>query len=269
MLSHESVARQKGKKHTQTHTHTMLHSARRHLLCRPRLLWQSGLGAARFQSSLRAPANEPLAEGQIDEWLEAINELKAEFSAKDYLPETSLAPPGQSKIDLLHGAHAEAKTRPTTEQLEQWEALKSVPIPPRRDPTLEHITNMIMRHGKKEKAQSMLSKALYLVYCQTRQDPIQALEKALDELAPLMLTKTFNTGVAKASVIPVPLNKRQRNRIAWNWIVQSANQRVSSDFAVRLGEELIAISKGTSSAFDKRDQIHKTAIAHRAYIQLK
>lgn len=81
------------------------------------------------------------------------------------------------------------------------------------------------------------------MYCQTRQDPIQALEKSLDELAPLMMTKTFNTGVAKASVIPVPLNKRQRNRIAWNWIVQSANQRVSSDFAVRLGEELTAIAK--------------------------
>ncbi|EJS43085.1 rsm7p [Saccharomyces arboricola H-6] len=249
----------------------MLHSARRYMLCKPRLLWcGSSRCAARFQSSLRAPpANEPMAEDQIDEWLGAINELKAEFSSKEYLPETSLAPPGQSKVDLLQDSQAVSKIRPTAEQLEQWEALKSVPIPSRHNATLEHITNMIMRHGKKEKARSILSKALYLVYCQTRQDPIQALEKSLDELAPLMLTKTFNTGVAKASVIPVPLNKRQRNRIAWNWIVQSADQRVSSDFAVRLGEELIAITKGTSSAFDKRDQIHKTAIAHRAYIQLK
>ncbi|CAI4044008.1 mitochondrial 37S ribosomal protein uS7m SKDI_10G3140 [Saccharomyces kudriavzevii IFO 1802] len=248
----------------------MLCAARRYMLFRPRLLWQSGSGAARFQSSLRTPSSsEGLAEDEVDEWLEAIKELRAEFSAGDYLPETSLAPPGQSKVDLLQGPQAGSQARPTAEQLAQWEALKSVPIPPRNNSTLDHITNMIMRHGKKEKAQSILSKALYLVFCQTRQDPIQALEKSLDELAPLMLTKTFNTGVAKASVIPVPLNKRQRNRIAWNWIVQSANQRVSSDFAVRLGEELVAISRGTSSAFDKRDQIHKTAIAHRAYIQLK
>ena len=239
------------------------------MLFRPRLLCQSRPWTARFQSSVRTPASEPLEDAQIDEWLQAIDELKTEFSAKDYLPETSLAPPGQSKVDLLRGSQADTKLIPTAEQLEQWEALKSVPIPPRKNATLDHVTNMIMRHGKKEKAQSILSKALYLVYCQTRQDPIQALEKSLDELAPLMLTKTFNTGVAKASVIPVPLNKRQRNRIAWNWIVQSANQRVSSDFAVRLGEELTAITKGTSSAFEKRDQIHKTAIAHRAYIQLK
>lgn len=247
----------------------MLHCARRYMLVRPRLLWQSGTCVARFQSSVRTPASEPSAEKGVDEWLEAINELREEFSAKECLPETSLAPPGQSKVDLLQGSQAGSKIKPTAEQLAQWEALKSVPIPPRKNATLDHITNMIMRHGKKEKAQTILSRALYLVYCQTRQDPIQALEKSLDELAPLMMTKTFNTGVAKASVIPVPLNKRQRNRIAWNWIVQSANQRVSSDFAVRLGEELTAIAKGTSSAFEKRDQIHKTAIAHRAYIQLK
>ena len=106
---------------------------------------------------------------------------------------------------------------------------------------------------------------LYLVYCQTRQDPIQALEKSLDELAPLMITKTFNTGVAKASVIPVPLNKRQRNRIAWNWIVQSANQRVSGDFAVRLGEELTAITKGTSSAFETVSYTHLDVYKRQPY----
>ena len=55
------------------------------MLFRPRLLCQSGPWAARFQSSVRTPASEPLAENQVDEWLEAINELREEFSAKDYL----------------------------------------------------------------------------------------------------------------------------------------------------------------------------------------
>ena len=56
-----------------------------------------------FQSSVRTPASEPSAEKGVDEWLEAINELREEFSAKEYLPETSLAPPGQSKVDSLTG----------------------------------------------------------------------------------------------------------------------------------------------------------------------
>lgn len=84
----------------------MLHCARRYMLVRPRLLWQSGTCVARFQSSVRTPASEPSAEKGVDEWLEAINELREEFSAKEYLPETSLAPPGQSKVDLLQGSQA-------------------------------------------------------------------------------------------------------------------------------------------------------------------
>ena len=62
----------------------MLHCARRYMLVRPRLLWQSGTCVARFQSSVRTPASEPSAEKGVDEWLEAINELREEFSAKEY-----------------------------------------------------------------------------------------------------------------------------------------------------------------------------------------
>ncbi|CDF90285.1 related to 37S ribosomal protein S7,mitochondrial [Zygosaccharomyces bailii ISA1307] len=211
-----------------------------------------------------------LSDEKVEEWLEAIKSLKAEFSEQDFLPETSLAPPGQSRIDMIHEiASSETKFEPTAEQIAQMESLKDVPVPQRRDPVVEHVVNMIMRHGKKQRAEKILSRALYLVFCQTRQDPVELMKKSLDDLAPLMMVKTFNTGVAKAAVIPVPLNQKQRNRIAWKWIVEGANKRASCDFAVRLGEELVAVYKGKSTGFDKRDQMHKTAIAHRAYIKLK
>lgn len=211
-----------------------------------------------------------LPDTEINSWLEAIESLRSEFTEQPYLPESSLAGPGQSKVNLLEEALNAKKTfEPSEEQIAEWEVLKTVPLPGRQDETLQHVTNMIMRHGKKQRAEKTLSRALYLVFCYTRQDPIQLLKKALDDLAPMMVVKTFKTGVAKAAVIPVPLNARQRNRMAWKWIMEGANKRVSSDFAVRLGEELISVFKGNSSGFDKRDQMHKTAIAHRAYIKLK
>lgn len=225
----------------------------------------------RLQSTESKPqeSNE-FSDEKIDEWLEAIKSLRAEFSEQEFLPETSLAPPGQTRIDIIGDVMAaNKKFEPTKQQMEEWERLKDVPIPQRKDPILQHVTNMVMRHGKKQRAEKILSRALYLVFCQTRQDPVEVLKKALDDLAPLMMVRTFNTGVAKAAVIPVPLNQRQRNRIAWKWIVEGADKRASSDFAVRLGEELMSVYKGNSSGYDKRDQIHKTAIAHRSYIRLK
>lgn len=212
-----------------------------------------------------------LSDEQVDEWLKVIQSLEEEFSQQEYNPATSLAPGNQSKINIMDKAMEmnKVKFEPTQEQVEEWEKLKKVPIAQRKDEVLEHVTNMIMRHGKKERAQKALSRALYIVYCQTRTDPVKVLKDALDVLAPLMVIKTFKTGVAKATVVPVPLNQRQRYRLAWKWIVEGSSKRSSSDFSVRLGEELVSVFKGNSSGFEKRDSIHKTAIAHRAYINLK
>ncbi|SCU77646.1 LAME_0A01794g1_1 [Lachancea meyersii CBS 8951] len=241
----------------------------------PRVALQKTMPSAQSQSQSQetteiTAANGELSDKEVDSWLEAIESLRSEFTEQQYMPETSLVGPGQTKINLLEEALNAKKTfEPSAEQAAEWEELKKVPLPKRKDETVQHVVNMIMRHGKKQRAEKTLSRALYLVYCSTRQDPVDVLKKALDDLAPLMVVKTFKTGVAKAAVIPVPLNSRQRHRIAWKWISEGANKRTSSDLSVRLGEELISVYKGNSSGFDKRDQMHKTAIAHRAYIKLR
>lgn len=214
----------------------------------------------KFHSTV-ANKSQSLSDEEINEWLQTIR--KARLNLRQNGLDNSLLQ--EETIDI----NGKEEYIPTEEQIKEYEALKDLPLPPRKDPVLEHVTNMIMRHGKKQVAERIISRALHLVYCQTRKDPVELLKKSLDEMAPLMVVKTFSTKVAKSAVIPVPLNQRQRNRIAWKWIVEGANKRVSSDFAVRLGEELVAVSKGIGSGFDKRDQIHKMAIAHRAYIKLK
>ncbi|KAH3902501.1 related to 37S ribosomal protein S7, mitochondrial [Saccharomycodes ludwigii] len=230
----------------------------------------------RYQST-KTPANvdksQELDDATIDNWLEAIASLKKEFNGQEYLPDNSLTPPGVTRLNIMQEVNAmdnyKKNFTPTSEQLAMLESLKDKPIPERSDPILQHVTNMIMRHGKRERASKILSRALYLVFIQLRQDPIEILKKCLDDLAPLMIVKTFKTGVAKAATIPVPLNKRQRNRLAWKWIVEGSAKRPSKDFSVRLGEELVSVYNGNSSGFEKRDSIHKTAIAHRAYIKLR
>lgn len=230
--------------------------------------------STRFQSTVTqqqiSTYKDNLTDEEVTQWLDAINSLEKEFTSKPFLPEASLVSPGERKLNLLEESMTQKNEFvPTQSQIEEWETLKKVPIPRRCDDVLEHVTNMIMRHGKRQKAEKILSRSLYILFCQTREDPINILKDSLDKLAPLMVVRTFKTGVAKASVVPVPLNQRQRFRIAWKWIVEGANKRPSSDFSVRLGEELVSVYKGNSSGFAKRDSLHKTAIAHRAYIKLK
>lgn len=216
-------------------------------------------------------SNNSMSDAEVDKWLTSIQELRSQFKQSGFNPEIDLSPPGKGKLDLLkESQQINIKPfKPTETQIEEWESLKNVPLPKREDPILQQITNIIMRDGKKQLAERIISRALYLVFLQTRKDPINLLKKSLDDLAPLMIVKTFNTGVAKAAVIPVPLTLRQRTRIAWKWVIDASKNRASSDFAVRLAEEIVAVSNGLGSAFDKRDQIHKTAITHRSYIKLK
>jgi len=158
---------------------------------------------------------------------------------------------------------------PTEEQVAQWKELQGIPIPERhQDPVIQHVINMIMHHGKRQKATTIISQALYIVFLELRQDPVEVLKHCLDLLAPLVVVKTYKGG-NKAVSFPVPLSKKQRDRRAWLWIVEGSGKRPSKKFSIRLAEEIIAVYKGTSSGFDKRDTMHKSAILNRSYIVFK
>lgn len=205
---------------------------------------------------------DKITEEDVDEWLAAVQTLKDGKKAPESPTEMYISQIAQPEPFL------EEKFEPTKEQLAEVEkyALKAVPLP--EDPVIENFTNLIMRDGKKSRARNQLSKALYLVYLKTRQDPIKLLYDTLDKMGPLFHTKVQKTGTAKSRTVPFPLDRRQRNRYAIIWILEGAKKKKSPDFCVRLAEEIMAAHDGKSSGYDRKLQLHKLAIAHRAYIQL-
>lgn len=205
---------------------------------------------------------DTITEADVDEWLSAVQTLK----------EGKKAPETEAEVYLSQLANPEPfleeKFEPTEDQLAQVEnyANKAVPLP--SDPVIDNFANLIMRDGKKTRARKQLSRALYIVYLKTRQDPVKLLYETLDKLGPLFHTKVQKTGTAKSRTVPFPLDKRQRNRYAILWILEGSKKKKSLDFSVRLAEEIISAWEGKSSGYDKKTQLHKSAIAHRAYIQL-
>lgn len=213
------------------------------------------------------------ADKEAQEWVDAIREVRNSFvgNGQKYQPSKIFAPPGQKEIDLFQKTidqRASEKFDPTAEQLAEYEQIKDKPIPLRNDPTINYLTNLIMKSGMKARAEKKMSQALYLVHLKTRNDPVALLKNILARMAPLMKLKRYTDGGARAELVPTPLSEKQRNRQAWLWILEAANKRPSKDFSVRLANEILAASEGNSPGFEKRIQQHRLAIVNRSFVKL-
>lgn len=206
------------------------------------------------------------------EWLAAMREIRSEFT-KDgttpFIAKKAFAVDEYTDANIAQQAMevelTEGKYVPTEAQAAKVASLKDIAIPVKTDETLQYLTNVIMRHGRKARAQRVMSEALYLVHLQTRQDPVALLKETLEKMSPVLTMKRYTDGGARVEMIPVPLNARQGMRHAWDWIVEGAGKRPSKEFSVRLGEEILAASKGGGLGFEKKQQLHKTGIAARSF----
>lgn len=237
--------------------------------------------SARYLASLQnaGQGKEPMTRAEADvqaqEWLDTIQELKAEFREQGYTPSKMFAPPGSTDFDFFrdapntfaHDANL-AQQQPTETQIAQMVRVKGRPVPPKFDPTIEYLTKVIMRKGYKARAEKYMSQALYLVHLKTREDPVTLTKRVLEDMGPLVKLKRYTDGGARSEMIPVPLSEKQRMRQAWDWILDASQKRPSKDFSVRLAEELVSASKGNSPGFEKKVQQHKLGIVNRSYISM-
>lgn len=100
--------------------------------------------------------------------------------------------------------------------------------------------------------------------------PIQYLTSAIDSVAPLVKIRQQRgiLGGGQALQLPVPLRVRQRRRTAIKWILQSAASGKDAKLADRVAREVMKVANGSSSAWDKRQAVHRLAITARSNIRL-
>lgn len=174
-----------------------------------------------------------------------------------------------------------------------------VPIPSgmhlkhRYHPVLEQITNLLMKDGKKSKAQRDM--AMVLNFLRTMPaprvnparpllpgappashlplDPITYLTLAIDSVAPLIRIRNFAglAGGGANSPVPFPMSIRQRRRVAFQWLLELVKKKQSkgsgrTQLAHRIAEEIVAIVEGKSSLWDKRLMVHRLGTTARANI---
>lgn len=125
--------------------------------------------------------------------------------------------------------------------------------------------NNVMQKGKKPQAEKIVYSALDIVSKELKQKPIEALEKAIENAKPKLEIRPRRVGGVTYQV-PLPVQEGRQTSLAVKWIIQGArDRRKKEEFYLALAEELRDAVKGTGFAIKKRDEMHRTAEANKAF----
>ncbi|MGY0399815.1 MAG: 30S ribosomal protein S7 [Ostreibacterium sp.] len=128
--------------------------------------------------------------------------------------------------------------------------------------------NMVMVDGKKSVAEKIVYHALESVVTNKGGEPIEVLEKALENVRPSVEVKSRRVGGATYQV-PVEVRAVRQNALAMRWLIDAARKRGEKSMAARLAGELSDAVESRGSAVKKRDDTHKMAEANKAFAHFR
>lgn len=139
-----------------------------------------------------------------------------------------------------------------------------LPDPKFNSPILAKFMNHVMEDGKKSVAESIVYGALELVEQRGGAEPLEAFEKALDMIKPVVEVKSRRVGGATYQV-PVEVRSSRQKALAMRWLVDFARKRGEKSMAQRLAGEILDASQGKGAAVKKREDVHRMAEANKAF----
>lgn len=130
------------------------------------------------------------------------------------------------------------------------------------------FVNIIMLDGKKSIAEKVIYGALDAMSEKTSGDVVEALEKALDNVAPMVEVKSRRVGGATYQV-PVEVRPVRRQTLAMRWLIEAARKRGEKSMVNKLAGELLDAAEGRGSAVKKREDTHRMAEANKAFAHFR
>jgi len=129
---------------------------------------------------------------------------------------------------------------------------------------LAKFMNMIMYSGKKAVAEKIVYGALDQMASKGAAEPVDVLEKALENVSPAVEVKSRRVGGATYQV-PVEVRHSRRQTLAMRWIIDAARKRGEKSMDLKLAGELMDASENRGSAVKKREDTHRMADANKAF----
>jgi small subunit ribosomal protein S7 len=129
---------------------------------------------------------------------------------------------------------------------------------------LARFINMVMKSGKKSVAERIIYGALDQIQERGSSDPVELLDKALENIRPVVEVKSRRVGGATYQV-PVEVRPARRNTLAMRWVIDAARKRSEKSMALRLAGELMDAAESRGSAVKKKEDTHRMAEANKAF----
>lgn len=130
------------------------------------------------------------------------------------------------------------------------------------------LINKVMWDGKKSKAEKIVYKAFELIEKEMKKDPVEVFEQAVENVRPLVEVRPRRVGGATYQ-IPIEIDEERSKKKAIMWIVQSARGREGRPMYERLAAEIMAAYRGEGASIKKKETLHKTAEANRAFVHYR
>lgn len=125
------------------------------------------------------------------------------------------------------------------------------------------FVNYIMQRGQKQTAKKIVYGAFEIIKKQTKKDPIEIFEKAIQNVSPMLEVRSKRIGGAKYQV-PVEVSKERRVALAMRWIIESISG-AKGKTGDKLANELMEAANNTGKSIKKKDNVHKMAEANKAF----
>ncbi len=144
-----------------------------------------------------------------------------------------------------------------------------LPDPIYNSKVVTKLVNQVMESGKKGLAQRIVYGAFDIIKEKLSQDPLDVYMTALENVKPLLETKSRRVGGATYQV-PMEIRPERRQTLAIRWLVNFARKRTGErGMQARLAGEIMDAFNQTGASVKRRDEMHRMAEANKAFAHFK
>ena len=139
-----------------------------------------------------------------------------------------------------------------------------LPDPLYNSKIVTRLINNVMLDGKKGVAQKIVYGAFDIVAEKTGKEAIEVFEQALENVMPQLECKAVRKGGATYQV-PFEVRPERKQTLALRWLTTYSRARSEATMKERLANEIIDATNGMGGAVKKREEMHRTAEANKAF----
>ena len=130
------------------------------------------------------------------------------------------------------------------------------------------LVNSVMLDGKKGVAQKVVYGAFDIIKEKTGNEPLDVFTQAMENIMPVLETKTRRVGGANYQV-PMEVRPARRQTLGLRWLTAYSRARGERTMAERLAGEPMDAANNTGAAVKKREDTHKMAEANKAFAHFR